>query len=73
MILTVDISPIQEKSLIENDCGEIKKMAASPRCIKNIKLIPIKHDEDIISGYRKRVVILSKQLEVTSINASSRR
>lgn len=73
MILTIDISPTQEKALIENECGEIKKMATSSRCLKSIKFTPLKHDEDIISGYKKRVVVLSKQLEVTSVNVSNRR
>lgn len=73
MILTIDITPSQEKTVIESECGEIKKMATSSRCLKSIKFTPLKHDEDIISGYKKRVVVLSKQLEVSSINSSNRR
>ena len=67
------IRPEKERENIENDCGEIKKMATSPKCEKTVRLIPLKHGEDITTGYRKRVLVVAPYYEIASAPARGRR
>lgn len=73
VIFSVSISPESERLSLENECGEIKKMASSPKCLKTIKFVPFGSTEDIISGYRKRLVVLTKQIEMAPYLPSKKR
>ncbi|MBV5347973.1 hypothetical protein [Lamprocystis purpurea] len=63
VLMSPEITPSAEKTAIEEKCGEIKKVSTQ-QCRKNVHFIPLGNTEDIIGGYQKRVVILTKAIEI---------
>lgn len=66
------ISPDDEREKVEADCGEIKKMATSPKCEKTIRFVPAKNVEDLVNGYRKRVVVVAPVMELSTASRGRR-
>lgn len=72
-LFSKSIRPESERAAIENDCGEIKKMATSPKCEKTVRFVPTKSGEDLVNGYRRRVVVGAPYLEIAAGVARSKR
>jgi hypothetical protein len=72
LVLARGVTPQEEKDLIEERCGEIKKIT-TPACLKTIRLTPVVHEEDTISGYLKRTIIGAASIEVSPSAAPSSR
>ena len=73
IIFAPSVSPVGAKSQLEDECGEIRKMATSSKCRKTIRFVPLKISEDEIGGSQKRAVILASSIEVISAPARTRR
>jgi hypothetical protein len=67
------ITPSDAKAQIENDCGEVKKMATSAKCRKVIRFVPLKISQDDIGGAQKRSVILAETIEIVPAPARGKR
>jgi hypothetical protein len=67
------IEPSIEKSAIEENCGEIKKVS-SARCVRTIRLVPISHAQDMVSFGVQRTGITAASIEVvtTTVNRKNR-
>lgn len=72
-IFASSIRPQAEREAIEEDCGEIRKMLSSPKCLKTIRFVPAKHSEDLVSGMQKRMVVITPEIEVSAVAAKGRR
>ncbi len=62
MLVGAAITPAIEKQRLEDDCGEIKRMA-TPTCRRTIRIRPENFDHDTVS-MRDRTVVSSQTFEV---------
>jgi hypothetical protein len=66
VVFAAAVEPAAEKEAIETKCGEIKNIL-SPQCAKTIRFTPAENSDDIVSGYRKRTIILTRSIEVVPV------
>lgn len=72
-IFTARLTPSSEQAAVENECGEIRKMTTSPKCLKTIRFVPLKAEEDLVNGYTKRLVVVAAAVEIVQAASAKRR
>ena len=71
LIQAPDITPAVEKQKLENECGEIKKMATT-LCRRTLRFSPVGVDNDTV-GLRSRTVVTAQSFEVVPSSPPTRR
>ncbi len=64
VIQTPEVTPDDAKAQIEDKCGELRKVATSPLCLKTIRFTPFSNTSDVVSGYQTRTIITTPVIEV---------
>lgn len=73
-VFAKSIYPAEAKSHVEEHCGELKKVASSPRCQAKVRFRLNERDvsNDITSGYRNRMVISPESVGLEFAKAKRR-
>lgn len=65
VIFAEAVKPSERQTYIERECGTFAEMVRD-KCRFTLRFTPEKYDQDIVSGYEKRTIIMAQEIEAIS-------
>jgi hypothetical protein len=64
MVVAPVVTPDNARASLEDECGEVRKVYGSPRCLKTIRVVMAGYRSDRPTNRETRVIVLTNQIEI---------